>query len=221
MNELLNKYLNKVEQNEFLSIVKPILDSEEFQKRCTSEYAHHDDITLGEHILEVAILTYLKCKTSIDVDLNTAVYIAMMHDLYSIPWQNNPDAKVNSFTNKHGFRHPIEAIINSINWFPEIYEKYSPVILIDGIAHHMYPLPVRVYNDKDMELKTSKDISDKYKEILRESTNRCSVGDLSFCRSLYKEGKIVSECDKYVTRIHLKNIHSLTSGVTGKNENIK
>ncbi|MBR5662518.1 MAG: hypothetical protein IKX00_02560 [Bacilli bacterium] len=220
MIELLDKYLNNEEQKEFLEIVKPIIESEEFKYRCTSVFKHHDNITLGEHILEVAILTYLECKKRNNVSINEAVYIAMMHDLYTNPWQNNPNNKVKYFFNKHGFRHPVEAVINSANWFPEIYKKYDINILIDGIIHHMYPLPVRVYNDKNLELKTNNQIDGDLKKALIDSTNRCKIGDISFCRSRYKEGRIVSMCDKKVTRIHLKNVTSLTSGVTGRNKNI-
>ena len=46
-----------------------------------------------------------------------------MHDLYTLPWQNNFEAKVDKFYNKHGFRHSIEALIN----------------------HYMYLLPIRSF----------------------------------------------------------------------------
>lgn len=220
MDELLDKYLNNKEKIEFLNIIKPVFESKEFKLRCTSIYTHHDNITLGEHILEVAILTYLKCKKRTDVDLKTAVYIAMMHDLYTLPWQNNPDNKVVYFFNKHGFRHPVEAVINSTNWYPGIFNEYNAEVIIDGIIHHMYPLPVRAYNDKDLELKTKEDIKEEYKKILIDVTSRCKIGDISFCKSKYKEGRIVSQCDKIVTRIHFKNVNSLTQAVTGKNKNL-
>lgn len=220
MQELFDKYLKAEDQKEFLDIIKPIFNSKEFQTRCSSIYKHHDNITLGEHIIEVAIFTYLECKKRNDVDLNTAVCIAMMHDLYTIPWQNNPKGKVKYFFNKHGFRHPIEAVINCVNWFPEIFEKYDSKVLIDGIIHHMYPMPVRAYNNKDMELKTDNKISGELEEILIETSNRCKIGDISFCRSRYKEGRIVSKGDRKSTRIHLKNVNSLTQGITGKNKNL-
>lgn len=84
----------------------------------------------------------------------------------------------------------------------------------------MYPLPVRTYNDKDLELKTKEDIKEEYKKILIDVTSRCKIGDISFCKSKYKEGRIVSQCDKIVTRIHFKNVNSLTQAVTGKNKNL-
>jgi len=220
MDELLDKYLNNEEKEEFLSIIKPIFESKEFKLRSTSVYTHHDEITLGEHILEVAIITFLKCKKTKNVDLKIAVYIAMMHDLYTLPWQNNPDNKVKYFFNKHGFRHPVEAVINSLNWYPELFDEDNCRIIIDGILHHMYPMPVRVYNDKDIELKNECTVDDKYGQIMFESTNRFRIGDISFCRSRYKEGRIVSQSDKIVTYIHLRDLNSLTQAFTGRNKNL-
>ena len=43
--------------------------------------------------------------------------------------------------NKHGFVHPIEAVVNAITWFPQYFKtKEKTVIIIDGIIHHMFPL---------------------------------------------------------------------------------
>lgn len=223
MNKLLDDYLTKEEQEEFLNIVKPIIDSDEFKERMSNKFPHHGKITLGEHILEVAILTYKKCKKKRNVNLKTAVYIAMMHDLYSLPWQNNDDARVNHFFNKHGFRHPLEAAINSIKWYPEIYENNDSKIIIDGIIHHMFPLPVRTYELKEelLELKNNIDIDIKYKNMILESSKRYKLFNISLCRSKYKEGKIVSRCDKKVSLKQIKNIHNLTSLVTGHNKNLK
>lgn len=219
INKLFEKYLTISEQKEFMDIIKPIYESSEFRQR--EKFPHHDDISLVEHILEVAILTYKECKKDSNVDLNTAVYIAMMHDLYTVPWQNNKDSKVKHFFNKHGFRHPIEAVINSINWYPEIFNKCNSEILIDGIIHHMFPLPVRVYSN-DMELKNSDlIINENYKKIIIKSTSRKNIGVISICRSKYKEGRIVSKCDKKVSFNQIKNIFSLLSLITGKNKNLK
>jgi len=220
MDKLLNKYLNHEEQREFLNIVKSIYEHKEFQKRCTSLFPHHDNMTLGDHMIEVAIFTYIECKKRTDVDLETAVVTAMMHDLYTLPWQNNPENCDTYFWNKHGFRHPLEAVINSVNWFPWIYEKYNSKVIIDGIVHHMFPLPVRVYNDRDMELKTIYSIEGKYEQDLIESCNRSRIGDASFCRSRFKEGRIVSMGDKKSTRLHLTNINCLTASITGRNKNL-
>ena len=152
---LLNTFLNNAEREEFNEIVYPFFLHEEFQKRMSNDFLHHSDITLGEHIIEDALITYLLSKKKDNIDTSLAVKIAMMHDLYEIPWQNNQEGIVKHFSNKHGFRHPIEAVINAITWYPEMFNEKDAEILIDGIIHHMYPLPVRVFNNKDMELKNS------------------------------------------------------------------
>ena len=228
MDKLLDKYLNKNEKEEFLNIIEPIVNHYEFQRRMTKKFPHHSDITLGMHILEVAILTYKKCKKlqlkNKKVDIKTAVYIAMMHDLYTVCWQNNNDANVKHFFNKHGFRHPLEATINSITWFNDLFNEQNSEILIDGILHHMYPLPIRkVTNNIDLELKNNKEYENldiKYKEIIIKCTKRRSVFNISICKSKYIEGRIVSNCDKKVSFSQIKNIDSLTSLITGKNKSI-
>ena len=78
------------------------------------------------------------------INLKIAIYIAMFHDLYEEPWQNNIKSKGKKFKNLHGFTHPIEAVVNAITWFPNIFQdEEESLMIIDGIIHHMYPLPVR------------------------------------------------------------------------------
>ena len=71
-----------------------------------------------------------------------------------------------------------------------------------------------------MELKTIYSIEGKYEQDLIESCNRSRIGDASFCRSRFKEGRIVSMGDRKSTRLHLTNINSLTASITGKNKNL-
>lgn len=231
-NELFEKYNLSNEDIIYLEeIINPIINNEHFKERLT--YLHHSDITLGEHIIEDAIVTYLLSKkylkrhkkTNYRVDL--AVKIAMLHDLYSIPWQNNKEAKVNHFFSKHGFRHPLEAAINSLTWFPEIFNESDKEIIIDGIIHHMYPLPVRYLNDQKIdkiELKNMDNynkLSNEDKNIIIKSSQRKKVGVISLSKSLYKEGKIMSKADKKVSRKQIKNISSAKALVTGHNKKIK
>ena len=89
MNNILDKYLTESEKEEFLSIVKPIIESEEFNRRNTKEFMHHSNITLATHILEVACLTYKKSKKILKKNpsfrLDLALKIAVLHDLYTLP----------------------------------------------------------------------------------------------------------------------------------------
>ena len=226
-NSVIDKYLNQEEKEEFLRIINPIYNHKEFQKRMTKEYMHHGSITLADHILAVACLTYkngLKIeKHDKNFDLKLAVNIAMIHDMYSIPWQNNSKSKVKKFSNKHGFRHPLEAVINSINWFSFLYEDdKKSIIIIDSVVHHMFPLGVRVFDKKidNLELKSNYKIDDKYIDMLVKSTKRGRILNYSISRPKYKEGRLVSKCDKKVSFSQIENIHSLTALLTGKNKSI-
>ena len=64
LNNILNKFkLSEEEKKEFLEIAIPIVKHEEFQKRMNSDiFPHHAKVSLGEHILSDAILTYKLAK---------------------------------------------------------------------------------------------------------------------------------------------------------------
>ena len=158
LEDIMNYYkLNATEKKELLELINDIFKHEEFQKRMTSDFFHHSDTTLGCHILQDTVVTYLICKKKMKkgkkIDLKLAVNISMMHDLYTMPWQNNKESRGKKFKNHHGFRHPIESVINSLTWYFDIFEssndKYA---LIDGIVHHMYPFPVEIFDDYEENL---------------------------------------------------------------------
>lgn len=223
--------LSYEEKEEFLSLIIKVFKHEEFQKRMSEEFLHHSDITLGYHILQDTTVTYLLCKDKIKkgykIDIELALNISMMHDLYTIPWQNNKNSKSKMFRNKHGFRHPIESVINSLTWYYEVFEssndKYA---LMDGIIHHMYPLPVGLfdkYSDNFLELQNFDLITNlkkEYIELLKKTTNRGKIWCYSFAQPISIEGKIVAKADKMVSKENLNNISSILALVTGKNKKI-
>ena len=234
LTNMLDKYdINDDEHRELIHIIKPIYTHPEFEKRLGVDFPHHGKISVGEHILEDTIKTYLlskiyvKKKKKNDYSIRTALYIALFHDLYTIPWQNNKEAKVNKFRDAHGFRHPIEAVINAYTWFPEVFNKSNTLRIIDGIIHHMYPLPVIVFNndsENKRELKNYKlyrELPDDIKKAIYDSTHRDVIGNFSLARSKYMEGRIMSRADKYVSIRQIKNIYDLVSLVTGKNKSLK
>ncbi len=231
IDSILIKYnINNEDKSNFLNIINPIVSHSEFQRRMTSEFLHHSNITLGEHIIEDAVVTYLlgkKSKKNINIDL--AVKIAMLHDLYTVSWQNTEKViKEKKFFNKHGFRHPVEAIINAYNWYPELFKNENDTrIIIDGVIHHMYPLPVTKFvdsRDNILELKNFELVSNlpqEIKDIIVYSTKRKGLGSISLCKSKYIEGRIMSKADKKVSVGQFKNVSSVLALFTGVNKKLE
>ena len=154
--ELLENYnLNDNEIKEFSNIIEPIFNHKEFQKRLDPKiFSHHGNLSLGNHLLNDTVLTYIICKKKIkkgiNINIKNALISAMCHDLYELPWQNT-NIKKNKFVNKHGFVHPIEAVINANIWFPEYFKNLDDAkMIIDGILHHMYPFPIKSIDDFEL-----------------------------------------------------------------------
>ena len=236
-NEIISKIYKKYNLNEgdinYLNkFFDDVIRHPEFQRRMTKEFLHHADITLGEHILEDTVVTYLQSKKKMkkkdNYRMDLALKIALFHDLYTIPWQNNKEAHVNHFFSKHGFRHPVEAVVNAIIWYPDSFkDKHDREIIIDGIIHHMYPLPVRRINEKKLakiELKNIDNyykLSEEYRKEIINSLNRHRLGVLSFCRSKYLEGRIMSKADKIVSSKQINDFSSAKALLTGNNKKLK
>ena len=230
LDEIIKQYdLDDCEKEYLINLIYPIYCHMEFQKRLTDEYLHHGDITLGEHILKDTIKTYFLCqrknKKKNKVDTSLSIKISMLHDLYTSPWQNS-DYKT-KFFHRHGFRHPVEAAINAAYWFPAYFnDKDDARIIIDGIIHHMFPLPVSStkmdiksleIRNYDLFIKLDKSIQN---EIL-DSIKRKSIKDISITRSKYKEGRIMSRADKMMALREIKDFSSAKSLITGTNKKIK
>lgn len=233
LNYLMSKYeLSKEERKEFFKIIYKIFRHKEFQRRMTSEFNHHNDITLGFHVLEVALCTYKTCKKKIEkgikVNISVAVKIAMLHDFYELPWQNNKESSSKKIIHKHGFRHPIEAIINAIYYYPYIFkDREESMMIIDGIIHHMYPLAVPILKSfciNEIELKNYDKVKKIDNDLLDKiiySTNRGSIIKLSLCKSKFIEGRIVSNSDKIVSINNYESLKGVPTLITGINKNIE
>ena len=215
------------------NIIRPICDHKEYIKRSQPPFWHHDYRTLGDHIICDAIVTYKiiarlkkKGKKFDFINLKNAVYIAMFHDLYEEPWQNNFKFKEKKVKNKHGFIHPIEACVNAITWFPDVFsDEHDALMIIDGIIHHMFPFPVRAVDGSPLELNNQDKydaLDEKFKKIIESSTLIGKVGAFSLRKSFYIEGILMSKADKIVAM--RKDIHSIggyLALITGKNKKLK
>lgn len=219
--------LNKSETRELFKYIYNIMFHKEFLKRTSNNFLHHGNTTLGEHILEDTIIAYKLSKNSKNkVNKELTVKISMMHDLYCEPWQNNKTST--KFKHAHGFRHPVEAAINSMVWFKEEFD--NPVkaeILLEGIVHHMYPLPVMSFrNTKDniFELRNFdllKEIPIRNIKLLEKVCDNHFFNNFSFRRSKYIEGRVMSKADKKASLNQFNNMSSVLALVTGKNKTIE
>ncbi len=231
--KLLDEYQFPDEEKEFfLNIASPIIFHKEFIKRCDAKvFPHHGNVSLGSHIINDAIVTYAiskkKSTSTNPIDLRLAVIIALFHDLYEKPWQNQNNKK-SMLINRHGFTHPIEAIVNAITWFPEYFESIDEAkIIIDGVIHHMYPFPVRSINVPIEILEINN--MEKYKKIplhlkalIIETTNINNIRNISFSKSKYIEGQVMASADKIVSfNKDLKSIKSILACVTGINPELE
>lgn len=228
VNKRFLKYnFTEEEKKRFISYIEPIVKHDEFQKRLDSKvFCHHGSTSLGEHIISDAIETFhlVKKKDSKNINERLAVIIAMFHDLYELPWQNQY-RKQERFVNKHGFVHPIEAIINACTWYPEYFkDEQDANIIIDGVIHHMFPFPVRVFDNTNLDLNNLEKffkLNDNIRNLIELSTARNKVFRVSFSRSKSIEGRLVAKADKCVTVMgdHL-SIRGYIALITGRNKDL-
>ncbi len=232
INQLLDiNNFSKEEKDYFWKIITPIFYHPEFQKRLDNKlYPHHGTVSVGTHILHDAIITYkLSLKENgknKNLNIRLAILIAMFHDLYELPWQNSP-IKKEKFINKHGFVHSIEAIINSINWFPQYFENIEDAkIIIDGVIHHMWPFPLRaidfnIYNTEINNLEKAQFVPKHLQQLIISSSCRLKFFHISLSKSKFREGKVMSKADKIITiKKELTHFNSYKSLITGNNPDL-
>ncbi len=148
--------------DEFLSYINEIINSEEFQKR--KSFEHHENESVYEHSMKVAYSSYLFAKKH-NLNKRDISIGGILHDFYYKPWKDNTEKK--SFFKKHGFVHAKEARDNSYKYFPELMnERVENIIL-----RHMFPLNIK---------------PPKYKEawIVSLMDKKCSLGILAHPKAL-------------------------------------
>ncbi len=118
--------------NKYLDIVYPIINSSEFKRK--KDWIHHENTTLGEHLLIVSYMSYLICKKR-KLNYRDAAIGGLLHDFYSRPWQEHLFEK-KPLLKSHGFVHAREAMENAYKFFPEIMNERIANI----IERHMFPL---------------------------------------------------------------------------------
>ncbi len=127
------KKKNPYENEQYINLVKNILENEEFLKR--KKYKHHGDKTVYEHSLEVSFLAYrISKKLGLDY-IDTAIG-GLLHDFYFEDWHEAKKEK--NIFKKHGFVHSKQALENSKKFFPQYIDFKTQ----DIILRHMFPLNI-------------------------------------------------------------------------------
>ena len=121
-------------EKEFYKIVRKVLYNKEFKRR--KLFTHHGNISVYDHSLRVAYLSY-KISKKLKLDYKNAAIGGILHDMYYEPWQDKPSIK--PFYKKHGFVHANQALNNSKKLFPEFINDNT----IDIISKHMFPLNIK------------------------------------------------------------------------------
>lgn len=156
--------MKEVYFQEFLDIVSPIINNEEFLKR--KNYAHHENESVYDHSMKVAFSSYL-CAKKLNLDYKSVAIGGLLHDFYYEDWQKKHVHK--KFFQMHGFVHARQALENSKKVFPELMNKKIENIIL----RHMFPLNIT---------------PPKYKEswIVSIMDKKCSMYILKYPKSYLK-----------------------------------
>lgn len=128
--QLPSKILNKID-DEYLSIVMPIIKNDEFIRR--KKFNHHENRSVYGHSLLVSVNSYYLAK-KLGLDYRAAAIGGLLHDFYYKDWQLNKEKL--PLLKAHGFIHASEALENSKKLFPNLIDKKVENI----IKRHMFPL---------------------------------------------------------------------------------
>lgn len=124
------------DEKEFLDIIEPILNNDEFLKRI--HYKHHGDTSVYEHSFAVSYYAYMwakKLHLNKNKVKNTAI-AGLLHDFYYNDWTKIKEKQ--PLFKKHGFVHAKQAKENSIKHFPKLMNKR----IENAIERHMFPLNI-------------------------------------------------------------------------------
>ena len=146
---------------EFLSYVNEILNSEEFIKR--KNYEHHENQSVYDHSLNVAYNSYLYAKKH-KLNVRDISIGGLLHDFYYKPWKEN--TKKVPLLKKHGFVHANEAYENACKYFPNLMNERVK----DIIVRHMFPLNIHPPKYRESWIVTMMDKKDSLK-ILKHPTS--------------------------------------------------
>lgn len=159
LNYFKNKNLKKnaKKDQEYLKIVKKILESPEFLKR--KEFMHHYNESVYAHVLKVSYDCY-KIGKNFKMDYRSLAIAGLLHDFYPHPWQVKK--KHTPLLKKHGFVHAHEARLNAEKFFPDLMNAK----IASMIETHMFPLNIRFPKSKEAWLLTLVDKADSLEFLM-------------------------------------------------------
>ncbi len=141
----------RLENKEYVKLVKPILEHEEFLRR--KEYPHHYNESVYDHVLRVSYDCY-KIGKKLHLDYKSLAIAGLLHDFYDKPWQSDFEKK--PLFQRHGFVHAEQARVNAIKYFPNLVDDK----IGDMIKTHMFPLNKRLPKYKESWILTLVDKAD-------------------------------------------------------------
>lgn len=145
----------------WFKIVKPILESDEFQRR--KLFLHHTS-NVYNHVLRVSYKSYvIACKMKLDS--KTCAIAGILHDFYPYPYKYNEELynlypkyyihykEHKTLFKMHGFTHALAAGENSKKYFPELIDDK----IYSCILTHMFPLNISLPKYKEAWIITTVD----------------------------------------------------------------
>ena len=123
--------MKEVYFQEFLDIVSPIINNEEFLKR--KNYAHHENESVYDHSMKVAFSSYL-CAKKLKLDYKSVARAGLLHDFFL---QNNQESNLKERAQTL-VKHPQYAVENASKEF-RLNELEK-----DIITTHMFPIAPKI-----------------------------------------------------------------------------
>lgn len=120
--------VTKEQAEQFWQMANEIVTHKNFQS--LKNFIAHGKVTVFEHCLNVAKLSFATAITQNNLDINSIIRGALLHDYYQYDWHKNPP-----FT-FHGFKHPKISLKNAKKDF--VLNKKEENI----IRSHMFPLTI-------------------------------------------------------------------------------
>jgi len=169
----MEKFLAKYDDF-FLSIARPIIEHEEYQKMRLIPHHHR---SVFEHSLNVAYLAY-KISSKLKLDTVSTIRGALLHDFYLFKFKKREGKNLIAEGYRHSRNHPRIAKENALKYF-DLNKKE-----IDIILNHMFPVGL----PKSLEAWITS-FADKSLAVLEYSARAYSYTNVKLANLLFASSK--------------------------------